>query len=94
MKPGEDRDIAVGLDKDSWCYTLLELLANFPNAYADIAAYDYQNEKYMDVLGSLLAGSTVALPDPLAENIPEILIKKTDLGIRLANDHRQRIIRR
>jgi predicted TIM-barrel fold metal-dependent hydrolase len=38
------------VDKESWTYTIIKLLKEYPNTYADIAAYDYAKKKHRDNL--------------------------------------------
>ncbi len=75
-----DNNRARGLNRNSWCYTLLQLLDAYPNTYADLAAYDYSSESFQTTLGSILAGSTEALSEPLAQKIPDICIGKLIWG--------------
>jgi predicted TIM-barrel fold metal-dependent hydrolase len=38
------------IDRDSWTYILIELLKEYPNTFADIAAYDYSKREHRNNL--------------------------------------------
>ena len=38
------------LDKDSWTFIIIKLLKEYPNTYADIAAYDYSKSEHRNNL--------------------------------------------
>ncbi|MEN8136074.1 MAG: amidohydrolase family protein [Thermodesulfobacteriota bacterium] len=40
-------------DKDSWTYILIQLLKNYPNTYADIAAYNYAKKEHRNNLAKI-----------------------------------------
>ena len=41
------------IDRDSWTYVLIELLKEYPNTFADIAAYDYSKSEHRNNLRSI-----------------------------------------
>lgn len=73
-----DNNTATNINKTSWSYVLFQLLRKCPNAYADLAAFDYSKGTYQDSLGQILAGSGDFLPE--GDHMSDVLKRKLIWG--------------
>lgn len=51
------------IDKNSWTYTIIQLLKNYDNTYSDLSAYNYGKAKWYDLKGRL---------DDYSENLKKV----------------------
>jgi hypothetical protein len=83
-----DNNTPVAIDPNSWSYSIIRLLKNHPNTYADLAAFDYSQYDCLNSLGMLLAGYADTLPDAqdLSAVLQEKLLWGTDVPMIISTD--------
>jgi hypothetical protein len=47
-------EVYAGICRDTWTYTIISMLKKYPNAYADLSAFDFYNKKAVAALHWLL----------------------------------------
>jgi predicted TIM-barrel fold metal-dependent hydrolase len=71
---------------NSWTYTIIELLKNYPNTYADLSAYDYSSGKHrknlrtifeLDVAGAFGPGHALADKLLWGSDVPMVISDKS-----------------